>query len=173
MRIAVIGTGISGNAAAWALSADHELVVYEKEPRLGGHAHTVDIDYLGRPIAVDTGFIVYNELNWPNMTALFAHLGVRTQASDTWVERLAPLGIVVAKVDTLEGALGGPLARERAMVVDLPCESARLRAVGSPIKFSGVQAAYGPPPLLGEHTQAVLAGCGATLGSHADGDAKA
>jgi predicted NAD/FAD-binding protein len=82
MRIAVIGTGISGNAAAWALSADHELVVYEKEPRLGGHAHTVDIDYLGRPIAVDTGFIVYNELNYPNMTALFAHLGVRTQASD-------------------------------------------------------------------------------------------
>lgn len=82
MRIAVIGTGISGNAAAWALAGDHELVVYEKAARIGGHAHTVDIDYDGRRIAVDTGFIVYNELNYPNLTALFDHLGVVTQASD-------------------------------------------------------------------------------------------
>lgn len=82
MRIAVVGTGISGNAAAWALAGVHDLVVYEKEKRPGGHAHTVDIDYLGRPIAVDTGFIVYNELNYPNLTALFDHLGVATQVSD-------------------------------------------------------------------------------------------
>ncbi len=84
MRIAIIGSGIAGNSAAWALStgSPHEIVVYEKDQRLGGHSATVDIDYDGTTIPVDTGFIVYNELNYPNLTALFAHLGVQTQLSD-------------------------------------------------------------------------------------------
>ena len=82
MRIAVIGTGISGNAAAWALAARHQVTVYEKDLRAGGHSHTVEVDYDGRRIAVDTGFIVYNELNYPELTALFDHLGVETVASD-------------------------------------------------------------------------------------------
>jgi predicted NAD/FAD-binding protein len=84
MRIAVIGSGIAGNSAAWALAtgSQHEVVVYEREARAGGHSATVDIDYDGTPLSVDTGFIVYNELNYPNLTSLFAHLGVETQASD-------------------------------------------------------------------------------------------
>ncbi|ALV29157.1 NAD(P)/FAD-dependent oxidoreductase [Pannonibacter phragmitetus] len=82
MRIAVIGSGISGNSAAWALSGHHDITVYEKRLRPGGHSATVDIDYDGAAISVDTGFIVYNELNYPNLTALFAHLGVATEASD-------------------------------------------------------------------------------------------
>ena len=82
MRIAVIGSGIAGNSAAWALSASHAVVLYEQEPRLGGHSHTVDVDYDGTPIAVDTGFIVFNEPNYPNFTALLAHLGVPSHASD-------------------------------------------------------------------------------------------
>ena len=84
MRIAVIGSGIAGNAAAWALtvSTDHDVTVYEARGRAGGHSATVDIDYAGTPISVDTGFIVYNELNYPNLTALFELLGVRTNASD-------------------------------------------------------------------------------------------
>lgn len=84
MRIAIIGSGIAGNSAAWALATGsaHEIVVYEKEQRLGGHSATVDIDYEGTKIPVDTGFIVYNELNYPNLTALFSHLGVQTQLSD-------------------------------------------------------------------------------------------
>ncbi len=82
MRIAVVGTGIAGNAAAWALSARHQITVYEKEIRPGGHSHTVDVDYDGVRLPVDTGFIVYNELNYPDLTALFAHLGVRTRASE-------------------------------------------------------------------------------------------
>lgn len=81
-RIAIVGSGIAGASAAWALSRDNEVVVYEKEPRAGGHAHTVDIDYEGARIAVDTGFIVYNELNYPNLTKLFGALGVATQPSD-------------------------------------------------------------------------------------------
>jgi predicted NAD/FAD-binding protein len=81
MRIAIVGTGIAGMGAAWALHRHHDIVLYEKEERIGGHSHTVDVDYDGTRIAVDTGFIVYNELNYPNLTALFHHLGVETQAS--------------------------------------------------------------------------------------------
>lgn len=81
MRIAVIGTGIAGNAAAWALAAfsAHEVVVYEREDRPGGHCGTVDVEYDGATIPVDTGFMVYNDLNYPNLAALFDHLGVATQ----------------------------------------------------------------------------------------------
>lgn len=82
MRIAVIGSGISGNSAAWALSSHHEVVLYEKRPRPGGHSATADIDYDGTPMSVDTGFIVYNELNYPNFTALLDHLGVATEITD-------------------------------------------------------------------------------------------
>ncbi|MCG8442571.1 MAG: FAD-dependent oxidoreductase [Caulobacterales bacterium] len=82
MRIAVIGGGISGLGAAWALSRRHEVVLYEADARLGGHANTVDIEVDGRPLAVDTGFIVYNERNYPQLTRLFAHLGVATEASN-------------------------------------------------------------------------------------------
>src|SRR3954452_17075328 len=84
MRIAIIGSGIAGNAAAYALSTStaHEVTVYEQDERLGGHSATVDIDYDGARMAVDTGFIVYNEMNYPNLTALFARLGVTTQESD-------------------------------------------------------------------------------------------
>ncbi|MXN64296.1 NAD(P)-binding protein [Stappia sp. GBMRC 2046] len=82
MRIAVVGSGIAGNSAAWALSDTHDVVLYEKRTRPGGHSATVDIDYAGERIAVDTGFIVYNELNYPNLTALFDHLGVKSHESD-------------------------------------------------------------------------------------------
>jgi predicted NAD/FAD-binding protein len=84
MKIAVIGTGIAGNGAAYALATGsrHAVTVYEKASRPGGHAATVEIDYDGAKIAVDTGFIVYNEPNYPNLASLFRELGVATQASD-------------------------------------------------------------------------------------------
>lgn len=82
MRIAVVGAGIAGNAAAWTLSQRYEVTVYEREARAGGHSHTVTVDYDGEPIAVDTGFIVYNELNYPEFSKLLAHLGVETVASN-------------------------------------------------------------------------------------------
>ncbi len=80
--IAVIGTGISGNAAAWALSPHHDVTIYEKNARIGGHSHTVTVDYDGTQIPVDTGFIVYNERNYPNLTALFEYLDAPTEDSD-------------------------------------------------------------------------------------------
>ena len=81
--IAIIGTGISGMASAYLLhKAGHHVTVYEKSYRVGGHTRTLNIDYNGTPIAVDTGFIVYNEPNYPNLLGLFRHLGVAVQKSD-------------------------------------------------------------------------------------------
>ncbi len=82
MKIAIIGSGISGNSAAWALSQLHSVTVYEKRERLGGHSATVEVEDKGAVIPVDTGFIVYNEQNYPLLTKLFDHLGVRTKQSD-------------------------------------------------------------------------------------------
>ncbi len=81
MKIAVIGTGIAGMGAAWLLNKSHDVTIYEKNDRIGGHSNTVDIEYNGAPMAVDTGFIVYNHLNYPNLTGLFRELMVETQAS--------------------------------------------------------------------------------------------
>lgn len=82
MKIAVIGSGISGNSTAWALSKTHDVTVYERRDRLGGHSATVDVEYDDRTIPVDTGFIVYNENNYPNLIKLFDHLNVKTSSSD-------------------------------------------------------------------------------------------
>ena len=81
-KIAVIGAGVSGLSCAWALSRDHQVALYEADARLGGHANTRVIEIQGREIAVDTGFIVYNEPTYPNLTAMFDHLGVETAATD-------------------------------------------------------------------------------------------
>jgi predicted NAD/FAD-binding protein len=83
LKIAVIGSGIAGLSAAWLLSERHEVTVYEAQERLGGHTNTILApDDTGSPTPIDTGFIVYNELNYPNLVALFAHLNVATRASD-------------------------------------------------------------------------------------------
>lgn len=82
MKIAVIGGGIAGMGAALALSEQHEVRLFEQNDRLGGHAHTVDVHFGAREVPVDTGFIVYNHRNYPNLTGLFEHLGVPTKWSD-------------------------------------------------------------------------------------------
>ncbi len=79
----MVGTGISGLAAAWLLSRRHDVTVFEKAHRIGGHSNTVEARVTGgEAVPVDTGFIVYNPLNYPNLTALFAHLGVDTRPSE-------------------------------------------------------------------------------------------
>ncbi|MEO8558164.1 MAG: FAD-dependent oxidoreductase [Rhodospirillales bacterium] len=82
MKIAVVGSGVAGLSAAWLLGQQHEVVLYEKSTRLGGHSNTVRVHAYGHDIDVDTGFIVYNEANYPELTALFDHLKVATEASD-------------------------------------------------------------------------------------------
>ncbi len=91
----------------------------------------------------------------PVLAAIAALLaGDRVQR---WVERLAPLGIVVSGVETMEQALASELAAARAMVVELPCTGARLRAVGAAIKHDGAPPAFGEPPALGQHGAELLA----------------
>lgn len=81
LNIAIVGSGISGMAAAWLLSQRHRVTLFEKDGRLGGHANTVLVQAGDRTVPVDTGFIVYNETNYPNLVALFDHLQVPTKAS--------------------------------------------------------------------------------------------
>jgi predicted NAD/FAD-binding protein len=82
MRIAVIGSGISGMTAAYRLSREHEVTVYEAAGYVGGHTNTVDVEHAGVPYAIDTGFIVYNDWTYPNFIALLEELGVAWQPSD-------------------------------------------------------------------------------------------
>ncbi len=80
--IAVVGTGISGLSAAWLLNQRHRVTVYETAGRVGGHSNTVDATADGGTVPVDTGFIVFNDATYPNLIALFEHLGVRTAATE-------------------------------------------------------------------------------------------
>lgn len=79
MRIAIIGSGIAGLASAWWLDGEHEVTLFEANDYLGGHTHTHEVTVDGRPLAVDTGFIVFNELHYPLLTGLFNELGVASQ----------------------------------------------------------------------------------------------
>jgi predicted NAD/FAD-binding protein len=81
-KIAIVGTGISGLGAASLLHPKHEITVYEKAPRVGGHTRTLTVNYDGHEIAVDTGFIVFNRPNYPHLTRLFEHLGVPIHRSE-------------------------------------------------------------------------------------------
>ncbi|HEU0070153.1 MAG TPA: FAD-dependent oxidoreductase [Alphaproteobacteria bacterium] len=82
-RIAVIGSGMAGLSAAWLLSRRYAVDVYEQADWVGGHSHTVDAPGAdGASVPVDTGFIVYNARNYPNLVRLFDHLGVATQPAD-------------------------------------------------------------------------------------------
>lgn len=80
-KIAVIGTGIAGMSAAWMLNGHHDITVFENGDHVGGHSNTVNSGSAHGSIDVDTGFIVYNDVNYPNLVALFDHLGVPTKAS--------------------------------------------------------------------------------------------
>lgn len=81
MRIAVVGSGVSGLVAGYLLYPMHDVTVFEADSRIGGHVNTIPVTIDGNVWPVDTGFIVYNERNYPLFTRLLARLGVETQAS--------------------------------------------------------------------------------------------
>lgn len=106
LTIAVVGAGITGLSAAWLLSqGGHKVTLFEKDARLGGHANSVALP--GRALCVDTGFIVYNEANYPNFTALMAELGVATQEADMSFAASLQGGRVEYASNDLAAFLGG------------------------------------------------------------------
>lgn len=82
LKVAIAGTGISGLSAAWLLNRRHDVTVYERAERIGGHSNTILASVGGRRIAVDTGFIVFNRPAYPNLSALFELLNVPTHRSN-------------------------------------------------------------------------------------------
>ena len=82
MKIAIVGSGISGNSLAYTLSKEHDITLFEKNNRLGGHSHTHEIISHGKKINVDTGFIVFNKKTYPLFTKLLDELNVHYEKSD-------------------------------------------------------------------------------------------
>jgi predicted NAD/FAD-binding protein len=152
VKIAIIGSGVSGLVTAHLLHGHADVVVFEARPRVGGHVNTVEVEGpRGRRIAVDTGFIVYNEVTYPHLTRLFAALGVPTEASD--------MSFAFSRKDGVEygASLGGVLARPsnlfsgrfRRMLTDI----GRFRRVGADLE-----------PLPGETISALLSRHGFSAG---------
>src|SRR3954468_22200103 len=81
MKIAIVGTGISGLVTAHRLHREHEIVVYEAAERIGGHTNTVPVEAADGTHRIDTGFIVFNDRNYPSFEALLEELGVASQRS--------------------------------------------------------------------------------------------
>lgn len=79
MKIAIVGTGISGLVAAYLLNAQHDLTIFEANDYVGGHTHTVPVEANGQRLNIDTGFIVYNDWTYPNFIKLLTKLGVESQ----------------------------------------------------------------------------------------------
>ena len=133
--IAVVGAGVSGLTAAYLLTrAGHHVTLYEAEDRLGGHAHTHAVtEPGGQTLAVDSGFIVYNERTYPLLTKLFAELGVAGQDSEMSMSvRCAGCGLQYAGHRGLRGLLPGlPAGRGRyaRMLTEIPAFHRRARAL--------------------------------------------
>lgn len=81
MRIAIVGSGVAGLVVAWLLHPDHEITLFEAADRLGGHVHTHELDVGGQRLAIDSGFIVFNDRNYPGFTRLLERLGVASRQS--------------------------------------------------------------------------------------------
>jgi predicted NAD/FAD-binding protein len=112
LRVAIVGAGVSGLAAAWLLSQRHEVTIFEAESRAGGHSCTIETGVPAAPSPVDMGFIVYNEVAYPNLTALFRHLKIATRPS----EMSFSVSLDDGRLEYSGTGLAGLLAQKRNLV---------------------------------------------------------
>jgi predicted NAD/FAD-binding protein len=112
MKIAVIGSGISGLSAAWLLHPKHQVTLYEAADYLGGHTHTVDVTLDGTSYPVDTGFLVYNDLTYPNLIKLFDHLGIKSHET----EMSFSVAVPEAQLEWAGANLGTLFAQRRNLI---------------------------------------------------------
>lgn len=135
MRIAVVGSGVSGLVAALRLAPDHDVTLFEADDRLGGHANTVDVDLPEGRFPVDTGFIVCNEPTYPNFLALLDELGVATKPSEMSFAVSVADGAVEYRASNLATLFAQPanLARPRfhRMVADIVRFNRAMRALAA------------------------------------------
>ena len=82
MRIAIVGSGISGLVCGYLLAPEHEITLFEANDYLGGHTHTVDVPLGNQTFAVDTGFIVFNDRTYPRFNRLLDRLGLTSQPTE-------------------------------------------------------------------------------------------
>lgn len=145
VRLAVVGSGIAGNTAAWLLSRDHDVTLFEAEDRPGGHTHTHQIEIDGRPLAVDTGFIVYNDRNYPQFMRLLDALGVRGQAT----EMSFSVSNEASGVEYNGGSLGGLFA-QRTNLTRLDFWGMLVDILRFNRQAPKIMALHGPGPTLGQ-----------------------
>lgn len=112
MRLAVVGGGVAGLSAAWLLARHHDLTLFEAEPRLGGHARTIDVTLDGVTAPVDTGFLVFNRRTYPHLCGLFDHLGVVPAPS----EMSFSVSVDAGRLEWSGSSLGSLFAQPRNMV---------------------------------------------------------
>lgn len=148
MRVAVVGSGISGLASAWLLSGEHAVTLFEANDYLGGHTHTHELESQGERYAIDTGFIVFNPEHYPLLTRLFAELGVASQGTTMSFS-------VHNEASGLEynaGTLDGLFCQRRNL-----CSPRFLGMLRDLLRFyreAPALLAHGPPgPTLGEYLQ--------------------
>lgn len=142
-RIAVVGAGVSGLAAAWLLSRHHDVTLYEAGPYLGGHTHTVDATVDGLTAPVDTGFLVYNDRTYPHLVGLFRLLEVPSAPSEMSFSvrigdgRLEWAGTNLASVFAQRTNLVNPrFLRMLADLLRFNREASRLAESGAPLTGS-------------------------------------
>jgi predicted NAD/FAD-binding protein len=93
-RLGIVGTGIAGLGAAWLLRKHLAITIYEQQSHLGGHTNTITVDENGRAVPIDTGFMVFNHVTYPNLTRLFTELNVATKRTDmSFSVQHAPSGL--------------------------------------------------------------------------------